>query len=242
MFDYDGENHYEGLIAKLGKLGARPTLRSLFIGDFEFPDENEISWVNVGDVSKLWALYPNLESLTLQGAEIELGKVSHDKLRSLTLRTGGLPQAAMKSLATATLPSLERLEVWTGSSSYGGSSTFEDATPLLSSARFPKLVHLGLRNSEYTAAIAQALPTSAILPRLKSLDLSMGTLVDAEAEALIEAGRAFAHLEKLDLSENLLTDKTTGRILGLAGDVTAVPQRQDYAAGDDDHRYVSVGE
>lgn len=239
MFDYEGENHYERIVKVLAKAGPKPTLRSLFIGDFEYPEETEISWANVGDIGKLWALYPNLEELTLQGAEIGLGKIAAPKLRSLTLRTGGLPVAALKSLTAAELPSLERLEVWTGDENYGGESTFRDVAPLLTGANLPKLKHLGVVNCAYVGEVLAALPSAKIMGRITSLDLSKGTLIDEQAAPFFSHGEAFASLASLDVSENLLSSEVTARLQTVCASVNAGEQRDD---DDPDYRYVAVGE
>jgi uncharacterized protein (TIGR02996 family) len=239
MFDYEGENHYERVIRVLAKAGPKPTLRSLFIGDFEYPEETEISWANVGDIGKLWALYPNLEELTLQGADIGLGKIDAPKLRSLTLRTGGLPAAALKSVAAGSLPSLERLEVWTGDENYGGDSAFRDALPILAGANLPKLTHLGIVDCAYVGEVVAALPGAKIMSRIKSLDLSKGTLVDDEAAPFFSHPEAFATLASLDVSENLLSSEVAARLSKVCAEVKAEGQRD---IDDPEYRYVAVGE
>jgi uncharacterized protein (TIGR02996 family) len=239
MFNYDGDNHYPEVVAALTEVGVRHTMRHLFIGDFVYPDENEISWVNVGDVGKIWELYPNLETLRLRGAEIGLGTVRHQKLKSLTLETGGLPREALVSIASAELPTLERLEVWTGCEEYGATSSIENLRPILEGVVLPKLKHLGIRNSEYAGDVARALPSSALLPRLESVDLSMGTLIDADVESLLDHQAAFAHLTSLDLSQNLLTDLSTKRLVQISEGVNVSEQREDE---DPEYRFAVVGE
>ncbi|NUP14312.1 MAG: WGR domain-containing protein [Polyangiaceae bacterium] len=238
MFDYEGENHYKRLVATLLKCGPKPTLRALYLGDFEFPEETEISWAEVGDIGKLWALYPNLEQLTLQGGNIGLGKVVAPKLRSLTLRTGGLPRRALQSLAAASFPSLERLEIWTGSDSYGGDSQFKDLAPLLSGGSLPKLTHLGIANCAYVGEVVRALMRSNVLGQIQSLDLSKGALTDDDATTLLENKALFGRLSSLDLSENLLSGEMAGRLTSLCEHVNASDQRPD----DPEYRYVAVGE
>ncbi len=239
MFDYEGENHYDRVIKALAKAGPKPTLRALFVGDFEYPDETEISWANVGDIGKLWALYPNLEELTLQGAEIGLGKIVAPKLRSLTLRTGGLPAAALKSVAAGSLPSLERLEVWTGDENYGGDSTFGDVLPILAGANLPNLTHLGVVDCAYVGEVVAALPGAKVMGRIKSLDLSKGTLVDDEAAPFFSHAEAFASLDSLDVSENLLSSEVAARLAKVCAKVNADGQRDN---ADPEYRYVAVGE
>lgn len=242
MFNHEGENHYPVVTSALAKAGPKPSLRSLFLGDFEYPDETEISWAEVGDVSKVWALYPNLEKLELQGAAIALGKIDAPKLKSLILRTGGLPTAALKSVAAAKLPSLEHLEIWLGDDNYGGDSTFEDFAPLLSEGRFPALRHLGVVNCAYVGKVVAVLARTGLLAQLKSLDLSKGTLVDSEASVIEAEKIAFSHLASLDLSENILTDEGAQKLAGVCEKVDISGQRAGDMDEDEDSRYVAVGE
>ena len=64
--------------------------------------------------------------------------------------------------------------------------------PVLAGNVFPHVTRLGLRNAELTDDIARALPASTIASRLVHLDLSMGTMTDAGAAALVAGARAFA--------------------------------------------------
>jgi hypothetical protein len=111
--------------------------------------------------------------------------------------------------------------------------------PLLDRTDLRKLTHLGLKNAQFANAIAKALPGSKLLPQLKELDLSMGTMTDDGAEAIAAAKDAFKHLDLLDLSENFLTKKGIAAVKGLANKVIATKQRE--ADADDDY-YVALGE
>lgn len=241
MFNHDGDNHYPKLLKKIGKAGLPPTLRTLYVGDFEFPEQNEISWVSVGDASMLYAAAPQLETLILQGADIGLGKaVALPRLRTLVLKTGGLPKAAARAVAASTLPELERLVIWTGDENYGADSKLADVAPVLDGAGFPKLKHLGVMNCAYTDELVEALARSKLLRRLETLDLSMGTLTDGGAESMARSKDAFAHLQQLDVGECLLTPKGILALAGIAKHVSSDDQRADDIDGD--HRYVAVGE
>src|SRR5690606_28595180 len=104
------------------------------------------------------------------------------------------------------LPELERLVVWTGAKNYGATSTVADVRPILEGKNLPKLQHLTIADSEYADAVAQEIASAPILPRLRTLDLSMGLLSDAGAAALAAPPEAFAHLDELVLDESYLTD------------------------------------
>ena len=239
----DGSNDYGAVITAIVKAGMRPSLRKLFIGDFEFPDESEISWVTVGDAGKILPLTPNLEELKLQGGGIRLSNLESAKcLRSLILRTGGLPGATARAVASASLPELTHLEMWLGTEDYGGSANMESVKPLMSGKGFPKLVHLGLMNSQFQNDIAKAIAGSKILKQLQSLDLSMGTMTDEGAEAILAAKDRFSHLKELNLEDNYLSDEMGKKIEKALPMAKVGAQRKPSDWGDSLHYYVSVGE
>jgi hypothetical protein len=66
----------------------------------------------------------------------------------------------------------------------------------------PRLRHLALCNSVIGDEIAAAAAAAPVVARLEVLGLSMGTLGDAGAEALL-GGQPLTHLTKLDLQPPL---------------------------------------
>jgi hypothetical protein len=161
-----------------------PALRALFLGDI-IVEENEISWIVQSDVSPLLDAFPALEELRVRGGQgLTLGAPRHARLRSLAIETGGLDAGLVRSLAAADLPELEHLELWLGTTDYGGTVTVADLEPILSGRLFPKLRYLGLRDSEIADEVAAALASAPILERVRVLDLSLGTLGDAGAAAV----------------------------------------------------------
>jgi uncharacterized protein (TIGR02996 family) len=236
--DFDGENVYDGVIELLTEAGGSATIQDLFIGDFQYPDEMEISWSHLNDVSPLLRVLPALRTLRLRGASLELGKLDLPELREFTVETGGLPLSAVKSIVTAKWPKLERLEIWFGSENYGAEGGVKDLRPLLEGKGVPNLKRLGLRNSEFADELCQVLPTAKVLPQLETLDLSMGTMSDEGASTLAEHAAAFAHLRELDVTENLLTAEGQKRVAKLARSVSTGNQREF----DEDDRYAAVGE
>ncbi|NTX35513.1 MULTISPECIES: WGR domain-containing protein [unclassified Myxococcus] len=238
MVDMEGENYYAGVVEAIVKTKGMPTLRSLFLGDFEYPDETEISWSYINDVTGLYKVLPNLRSLRLRGADADLGKIDLPELREFSMETGGLPLGAVKSIASANWPKLEKLEVWFGSENYGAEGGVEDIQPILDGKGLSNVKVLGLRNSEFTDELAKALPTAKILPQLEKLDLSMGCLSDTGAQTLADNAAAFKHLKHLDVTENTLTKAGEKLVAKLAATVAAGSQR-DY---DEEYRYAAVGE
>ena len=68
----DPDQEYQGILDALAKRPP-PALRSLFVGDFEYPDETEISWTNLGDFSKLWPEAPRAAQADPPGRLVHAG-------------------------------------------------------------------------------------------------------------------------------------------------------------------------
>jgi hypothetical protein len=234
----------EALVAARDRL---PGLRALFLGDMHF-EECEISWITQTDVTPLLTAFPDLEEFGVRGGQgLRLSVPRHDALRTLTVETGGLPADVVRGVGAGELPALEKLDLWLGSSWYGADSETADLEPVLSGARLPRLRHLALRNSEIQDEIAAAVASAPVVARLEVLDLSMGTLGDDGAAALL-GGQPLTHLKELDLHHNYLSEPLRQRIretLEAAGvEVDLDPDDADWDEDDDGtvHRYVSVGE
>jgi uncharacterized protein (TIGR02996 family) len=227
---------YEKLTQRIADAKPR-ALRRLTIGDFDFPDDTELSWTYIGSIEHLWYACPRLEKLHVQGAEIQLGIVNAPNLKELSIRTGGLSRMNLQRLANASFPNLESLEIWFGDSDYGASGTIEDIRPILDDdgAKLPKLARLGLKNAEFADAIASEIGKSKILPRLSHLDLSMGVMSDEGARALTKHPTAFQHLQALNLSRNCLS--TMRGLDRLANNVIFDDQKDS-----EGERFVDVGE
>lgn len=217
-------------------------LTSLFIGDIE-SEECEISWIRQGDLSPLFGAFPQLESLGIRGGQrLTLGIPRHKNLRKLVIETGGLPATVVNEITAGELPALEHLELWLGTNNYGWDGAIEDLAPFLEGTQWPKLTYLGLRDSEIADEIAQHIAHAPILHQIKILDLSMGTLSDVGAEALLANRAALAHLEKLDLHYHYLSTDMITRLQGLGITVDASDQQDEYKYGDESYRYIAVGE
>ncbi|MFF8946836.1 STM4015 family protein [Streptomyces sp. NPDC014864] len=223
-----------------------PALRALFLGDME-AEECEISWIIQGDVAPLLNGFPELEEFGVRGgSNLVFPALTHRRLRSLTVQTGGLPAAAVRGMAAGDFPALEHLDLWLGTSEYGGDCELSDVAPFLEGTRLPSLRHLGLRNSDIQDEIAAAVASAPVVARLETLDLSMGVLTDEGATALL-GGRPLTHLKRLDLHHNYLSDAVRERFretLGGAG--VTLDLERGYAEEDEDDgrvwRYVAVGE
>lgn len=232
----------ELVAALLAAADRLPALRALFVGDITY-EECEISWINQTAMGPLINGLPQLRSFGVRGGQgLDMTGIKHDGLRSLTVETGGLDAEVVRSIGAAELPALERLDIWLGVSWYGANTVVADLDPFLTGARLPALTSLALRNSEIQDEIAAAVAGAPVVARLKTLDLSMGTLGDDGAEALL-GGQPLTHLAKLDLHHHFLSEPMEKRIretLEPAGVVVDLSGRE--SARDDESRYTAVAE
>ncbi|MFE1482402.1 MULTISPECIES: STM4015 family protein [unclassified Streptomyces] len=210
-----GEAYEENSSVPIGLLIAAAdrltSLESVFIGDLE-AEEAEITWIQQSDVTALLAAFPALTELGVRGgSELLFPPTKHERLRALTIQAGGLPVEVVRGVLDSELPALERLDLWLGVSAYEGDTNVSDLAPLLSGTRFPRLNHLGLRNSEIQNEIAAAVASAPVVAQLRELDLSNGTLGDEGAAALLE-GQPLTHLEALDLHHHFLSGAMEKRV------------------------------
>ncbi|MCX4392308.1 STM4015 family protein [Streptomyces sp. NBC_01767] len=221
------------------------SLEAVFIGDMT-SEENEISWIEQSDVTALLNAFPGLLELGVRGGtDLVFSPSKHERLRSLTIETGGLPVDVIRGILDSELPALERLDLWLGVSAYGGDADVADLAPLLSGTRFPRLTHLGLRNSEVQNEIAAAVASAPVVAQLRVLDLSNGTMGDEGAAALLD-GQPLTHLEKLDLYHHFMTEPMERRVVqalephGVRVDVSE--RETPWGNRGIDGRYTSVSE
>lgn len=216
-------------------------IKALFVGDIDY-DEAEISWIQNSDIGPLIAKLPALETLKVRGGNGLgfSGKFKHPKLKSIVVESGGTPGSAVRELASLELPALETIELWLGTDEYGADSTVADVKGFLEGKNFPKLKSLGLMNSDISDDIAVALKNAPILGQLEVLDLSMGTLSDRGAQALLENSKIKA-LKTLNLEHHYMSDAVQQRVEALS----PVKVIADESALDPDYpddRYTAVGE
>ncbi|HEX2314702.1 MAG TPA: STM4015 family protein [Thermomonospora sp.] len=206
----------EPVTSLVGAADRLTALRSLFVGDVVV-EEREISWIEQSDITPLPAAFPRLERLGVRGGEgsgqepLRLRPFRSAHLRELRFESGGLPADVVRAVAASELPALEHLEMWLGMEHYGGDATVADLAPILTGERLPSLRHLGLQDSEIQDAIAEAVAQAPVVARLETLALSMGTLTDTGAEALL-SGQPLIHLRSLDLHHHYLSDAMAARV------------------------------
>ncbi|MFC4070340.1 STM4015 family protein [Actinoplanes subglobosus] len=224
------------LTGNAGRLGA---LRALFIGEMSSED-CEISWIRQGDITPLLETFPDLRHLWVRGSEgLVLRPVRHEGLRELVLQSGGLPATVVRGLGACDLPAMEELELWLGVARYRGDADLGDLAPILAGRPMPALRRLALRNAEIADQVAAAVAAAPIVARLRVLDLSLGALGDAGAEALL-AGQPLTHLEQLVLNHHFLSPELAQRLVddlpGVTVDVDDVQAEEEWG------RYTAVSE
>lgn len=228
----------EALVAACEKL---PKLQTLFLGDI-IAEENEVSWIEQTDVSSLFEAYPRLEYFGIRGGNnLRLGSIQHEHLRTLVVEAGGLPREVVHDIQRADLPALEHLEIWLGTPDYGGDTTIEDFAPLLRKQLFPRLRYLGLRNSAIADQVASVFAYAPIMDYIEIFDLSLGTLTDMGAEALLHSP-AVLKLKKLDLHHHYCSEEMVKKLeqLGINVDVSESQEILERSWGNT--LYVSLGE
>lgn len=241
-FDFESSATTAGIVSTLvNKKSHFPKLQHLFIGDITY-EENEMSWIQQSDVSPLFEAYPDLLHFQVRGGnDLSLGKLIHHKLETLIVETGGMPANVIREVCYATLPNLQKLELWLGTDDYGFDSTVDDLDPLFSDKLFPKLKVLGLRNSCISDQLAKKLIGAPVMNIIEELDLSMGTLGDEGGQALLD-NPAVKKLKSLNLEHHYLSDDMMAKLHALGIPVNLSGQEDEDEYDGESYRYVEVGE
>ncbi len=219
-----------------------PNLRRLFIGDMSF-EQCEVSWITQTNLGPLLSAYSQLESFMVKGSvDLELNPLEHENLQELVIICGGLPASVLQSVYGGKLPNLRKLELYLGVEEYGFDGDLEnDILPFLNNNPFPKLVSLGLKDSELQDEIAIAAAHAPVLAQLEELDLSEGTLSDKGAEALLNS-EAIRKLKRLNLNYHYMSDETLNkwrRLSQQTGLIVDIDEQQDLG---EEWRYPSLTE
>lgn len=227
------------LIEEAAKAPFANTLKSLRFGEVDGIDI-DCAHHPIGDLSGITKeAFPALRELTMWGCEIELGDLDLPGLETLKVQTCGLSQDNVAAIANGTLPALAYLDIWFGSEDYGNDNTLESIAPILQATKWPKLAHLGLMNCPFTDGICEQLGTAKITRQISSLDLSMGTMTDDGARALLQHRAALAHLKTIDVSQTYVTEGMVAELRSIGPTIVADDMREDE---DPDYRYVVVAE
>ena len=218
-----------------------PQLRALFIGDMTY-EECEISWIVQGSYKPLLDAFPQLEELRIRGGnDLIIEPFSHQNLRKFTIESGGLDEKIARALADSHMPKLEHLELWLGTDEYGFSGDVTLYQQVLERLSTPALRYLGLRDAQIADDLAAWLANEPRLATVKTLDLSLGTIGDVGAEALLQ-GSQLRNLTRLDLSHHYISEANQEKLRALPFEVVLDDPQEDDEDDGDVYRYVSVGE
>ncbi len=220
---------------------APKSIEELTIGDFEYPDDTEISWAEVGAVGSVLPSLPNLRRLRTMGAKVGLGRLEHDALRSLRVESGGCGEPCAVSVANARLPMLEKLELWLGSRQYDGFGSIAQLQPLFDGENYPSLSILRLRNCDAADEIAERICDAEIVKQLGTLDLSLGALTDDGARCILKHHQRFAHLRRFVINRTYVSQDVISELSAVFGEALRanhMRQRNEY----EDEVYSAVGE
>jgi len=203
-------------------------ITGMFFGDITY-EENECSWIENMDYGPLLQAFPNLEIFKVRGGNsLEFSFLDHQKLKTLIIETGGMPNTVFEAIAKADLPSLEHLELWLGSENYGFLASLE----LVASAykgknkenHLPALKYLGLRNSEDADKLVEQMKGDPILKRIETLDFSSGIMSNPGAKAILE-NEDMLLLKKIDLKHNFIANKLAKKLKDKFGDKIILKER-----------------
>ena len=213
---------------------------SLFIGDMDY-ECCEVSWIMQGDYSRLWEAMPQLRSLTIKGStDLVLGKISHENLEELTIICGGLPEDVLMAIQEAHLPNLRKLLLYLGIDNYGFDGDADRIRTFLEKSDFPKLVYLGLTDSEIQDELAEVVLESKYISRIRTLDLSMGSLTDKGGELLLTKLPSYPNIEVLDVHYHYMSDEMVRKLEDLNHqhiEVNASEQEKPYTSSYDGEVY-----
>lgn len=245
--DYESYTQFSTFVDALFAAQEQLTsLKALYIGDGEEPEYMK-SFLELSDISPILEAYPNLEVLQVRGSvhNLQISTPRHDHLKTFIVETLELNYEAIAQICALDLPALEYLELWIGLSYIPDHTKIPDhieidgifyilepteidsLIPIVFDDLFPNLSYLGLRSSEYADRIASMVVQSPIIDRLKVLDMSMGTLTDEGAEALLNCP-AINQLHTLNVAKNYLSTNMIQQLSQLNCRVIAEPQDHEY--------------
>ncbi len=229
----------DGIVAHADKFR---NIKRLFIGDMDY-EECEVSWIEQGDYSALWAALPELRSLTVKGSTgLSFGSIRHEQLEELEVICGGLPSSVIRQIAEAKLPRLKKLNLYLGVENYGFDGSVEDIRALLNADFIKQLEYLGLGDSEIQDEVVEAFLALNELYRIKTLDFSNGTLTDKGGQLLLDHAELLKGLDTLDLTYHYLSSDMMERLGALGIHVLMDEQMKDEEYGGEVFRFPMLTE
>lgn len=194
------------------------------------------------NISYILLAYPNLEIIKIGFSYcrtytfskntfgLEINYIRHENLKALIIECQDIDIELIYKILNLELPSLEYLELWAITDNKGCTLSRLGIKELMQVFynKFPKLKYLGIRNWKYDLPFLNNVPfgivDSSIIENLVELDLSMGSLNDEGAAALLNCP-SIKNLDTLDVSDNYLSDEMVERLKQL--DIEVIADRQD---------------
>ena len=232
----DYEPAWDSAVTSMVEYGVPATLRKVVFDRGSYWD---ISSTYLNTLEPLYTRVPQLEHLEINLGHMNLGTIALPNLKHFEVWTGGFESDNMRAVVAANWPKLETLLLrFGGSEDYGGTCTVDDVLPLLEAKGIPNVRTLALANSPFVDALIPHLAKSPLLAQVTSLDLSLGEMSDAGANAIVEHAAAFKHLESLNVHRNYLTEDAVTALKGVVANVDGGGQEDP----EEDYRYCQIGE
>lgn len=203
--EFDGEGDLEPALRTLAAL-ALPRLCELVVregADLGNP------WVDgpirIGDVTPLYAAYPRLAVLELDGKAYELGDLALPSLRRFAL--GDVRPADIVTVARGKLPALEELELFFGPWRVDG---IDAVFRQLFDREMPRLgvVRIGAEAQLVAQYLVRALPGSQLARHARVLAFPRSPLDDDCVRTLVQWAPRLRALERLELEGQRLTPES----------------------------------
>ncbi len=194
------------------------------------------------NISYILLAYPNLEILKIRLSNcitytyngkrfgLEINFIRHKNLKALIIECEIIDFELIDEIFNLELPALEYFELWSITNYNGSTYSRMGIKELMQvfSKIFPKLKYLGIRNCKNNLEDLNHVPfgivDSSIIENLVELDLSMGSIDDEGAAALLNCP-SIKNLDTLDISDNYLSDEMVERLKQL--DIEVIADRQD---------------
>lgn len=200
--EFDGAGNLGPAIEQLAALGF-PRLRELaFVEGANLGNPWIDGPIRVGDLTPLYAAYPQLEVFELGGKEYELGDLAWPSLRRLVL--ADMTPSDVATIARADLPALADLDLFFGRWRVDGlDAVFR---PLLDRT-MPTLARLALvaEIPQVMRYLVRAVPGSALAKHVRVLAFPRGAFDDDCVRTLVQWAPRLRALERIEMSGNELS-------------------------------------
>lgn len=219
-----------------------PALTELEIGDEGIivgPGGDRIHAIDLSELARAARRLRKLRllhvgRLSFSGAELsDLVELEiHQRLR--------VPEVGfLHELGEADLPSIEAITIELERGQDAVAVGLDTMAPLLEARRVPKLRSLHLHTCRFEDSFFEALVTSPLIHRLKTLSLGWTRMTDRGAEAIFKHVRDISSLEHLYVDAQMLSEPIMSQLRALEPRVTvSLPEGKVPEKGDAQPRYV----